>query len=189
MVKPSIHWSSISGYSLPYATRNPAYTVPGFNAVPYINDFGVAAISALIGLMNIQMVTKLRDVFDQLFGIRKTDQDKGDDPGVAEESIKLSIESPEIEEGKDSFLIGVVKDDEGNPKKDLEVNFAIANTTYASFKENEDPRKITDSNGVAVQRFQALKKGNTLAIITAKEKIKIKNFMLMFLYLLIGTTT
>ena len=135
----------------------------------------IAAINALIGLMNIQMVTKLRDVFDQLFGIRKSDQDKGDEPSVAEESIKLSIESTEIEEGKDSFLIGVVKDDEGNPKKDLEVNFAIANTTYASFKENEDPRKITDSNGVAVQRFQALKKGNTLAVITAKDKDKDKD--------------
>jgi hypothetical protein len=44
-----------------------------------ISDFGVAAISGLIGLLTTPVTKKLRDVFDVLFGIIKHD-DKGDKP-------------------------------------------------------------------------------------------------------------
>jgi hypothetical protein len=136
-----------------------------------INDFGVAGLSALIGLMATQMIKKLRDVFDSLFGITKSKYEKGDDPQVtAEENLQLSTENKEIKEGDESLLIGIVKDNEGNPKKDAPVEFAIFDTNIASFNEKETPDGITDSNGIAVKRFQAKKEGHTSAAITAKDK-------------------
>ena len=43
-----------------------------------ISDFGVAAISALVGLMTNEMTRKLRDIFDTLFGITKPEVEKGE---------------------------------------------------------------------------------------------------------------
>jgi hypothetical protein len=40
-------------------------------ATIFINDYGVAGISALVGLMTAQMTQKLRDVFESMFGIDK----------------------------------------------------------------------------------------------------------------------
>ena len=45
-----------------------------------INDFGVAGISALVGLMTDEITQKLRDVFDTLFGIAKPKGEKGENP-------------------------------------------------------------------------------------------------------------
>jgi hypothetical protein len=45
-----------------------------------ISDFGVAAISALVGLMTDEMTKKLRDIFDSLFGIVKPEAEKGESP-------------------------------------------------------------------------------------------------------------
>jgi hypothetical protein len=45
-----------------------------------ISDFGVAAISGLVGLLTTPVTKKLRDVFDVLFGIKKPEHEKGDDP-------------------------------------------------------------------------------------------------------------
>ena len=45
-----------------------------------VDDFAVAAIGALVGLMNEQITQKLRDVFNALFGVQKPPQEKGEDP-------------------------------------------------------------------------------------------------------------
>jgi hypothetical protein len=45
-----------------------------------ISDFGIAGISALVGIMTDEMTKKLRDIFDTLFGIQKPPQEKGDEP-------------------------------------------------------------------------------------------------------------
>jgi hypothetical protein len=45
-----------------------------------INDFGVAALSALVGLMTVEITQKLRDVFDSFFGIQKDEGEKGESP-------------------------------------------------------------------------------------------------------------
>ena len=45
-----------------------------------VDDFAVAGIGALVGLMSEQITKKLRDVFDSLFGIEKPKEEKGDDP-------------------------------------------------------------------------------------------------------------
>jgi hypothetical protein len=43
-----------------------------------VSDFGVAAISALVGLLTEQTTKKLRDIFDTLFGTEKPEKDKGE---------------------------------------------------------------------------------------------------------------
>jgi hypothetical protein len=144
-------------------------SVTGLSAVSVINDFGVAGLSAIIGLMTPQIVTKLRDVFNEFFGIKKSDEEQGDKTSFAE-NIGLSIENPEIEEGKESLLIGIIKDNDGKPRKDVKVDFAIFDTNTASLKQEEHPhQKITDSNGIVIHRFQANKEGKTLAAINVTD--------------------
>lgn len=45
-----------------------------------VDDFAVAAIAALTGLMTDEITKKLRDVLDTLFGIDKPDTEKGENP-------------------------------------------------------------------------------------------------------------
>jgi hypothetical protein len=142
------------------------------NATLFINDFGVAGLSAIIGLSTQPITRKLRDVFDEFFGIKKSPDEKGDDPqieGEGKDNIKLSIENTELEEGKESLLIGIAKNKDGKPI-DLQMVFAISDTKVAGFKEQEDPRGQTDLNGIAVKRFQAYKQGDTFATVTATDR-------------------
>ncbi len=71
-----------------------------------LNGFGVAGISALVGLMTPQITRKLRDVFDQFFGIGKSEAEKGDEP-VIYATLKLNAERKKIEVGKESVLIAI----------------------------------------------------------------------------------
>jgi hypothetical protein len=59
------------------------------------NEIGVAAISALVGLMNTQVTKKLRDVFDTIFGIQKQEEERGDipSPGIV---VKMNINKKEL---------------------------------------------------------------------------------------------
>jgi hypothetical protein len=46
---------------------------------PSVNtDFAIAAISALVGISTVQVTKKLRDVFNEVFGIKKDPEQKGD---------------------------------------------------------------------------------------------------------------
>jgi hypothetical protein len=143
-------------------------SVVEINRNAFINAFGVAGISALVGLMTPQITKKLRDVFDQLFGIGKAEEERGDEPGTGA-TIKLSAEKNQIEVGKDSLLIAVLTDSDGNPAEGIETYFAIFDSNRASFIEEQIPPKKTDRKGVAVIRFQAKKEGQKIkAISTAK---------------------
>ena len=134
-----------------------------------INGFGVAGLSALVGLMTPQITRKLRDVFDQFFGIGKPEEEKGDEPQKGTDTtISLSAEKNKIEIGKDSLLIAILTDQEGNPAEDIETHFAIFDSDRASLIEEQIPPKKTDKKGVAVIKFQAKKIGPTQAIATAK---------------------
>lgn len=58
-----------------------AHTLEQLSGSPTaINDFGVAGISALAGLMTDEITRKLRDVLDTLFGIDKPPGEKGESP-------------------------------------------------------------------------------------------------------------
>jgi hypothetical protein len=71
-----------------------------------ISDFGVAALSALVGLMTDEMSTKLRDIFDTLFGIAKPPEEKGEDPSKKKNkgNIKFNPERPEVKLTQDLVI-------------------------------------------------------------------------------------
>jgi hypothetical protein len=83
-----------AGWGLWYLTRPPigaglaiityiiirAGFISGSGGPAAISDFGVAGISALVGLMTDEMTSKLRDVFDTLFGIKKPEVERGESP-------------------------------------------------------------------------------------------------------------
>jgi hypothetical protein len=71
----------------------------------------------------------------------------------------LSIENPEIKVLDESLLIGIIKDNDGKPRKDVSVDLAIFDSKVASFKKKEGPYgKKTDSNVSLFRDFKLLKK-------------------------------
>jgi hypothetical protein len=120
-----------------------------------INGFGVAGLSALVGLMTPQITRKLRDVFDQFFRIGKPEEEKGDEPQKGTDTtISLSAEKNKIEIGKDSLLIAILTDQEGNPAEDIETHFAIFDSDRESLIEEQIPPKKTDKKGVVLLNFK-----------------------------------
>ena len=118
----------------------------------FINDFGVAAISGLIGLMTAQMTQKLRDVFDSLFGITKNN-DKGDvGEGPSESSLILIPKELRVKVQQESVAASQVKDADGNPIDKVQVTFGIVDNKIAELLEPGD--KETDVDGFAVARIR-----------------------------------
>jgi hypothetical protein len=130
----------------------------------FINDYGVAGISALVGLMTAQMTKKLRDVFDSLFGIEKG-SDKGE-IGISDTNISVIPEQLQIIEGEESAFVAQVKDNDGAPIPKISTSYAIVDTDIV--KTLEVPFKETDNNGVSAVRIKGIKKGKTNVIVTAK---------------------
>ena len=132
----------------------------------FINDFGVAAISGLIGLMTAQMTQKLRDVFDSLFGITKNN-DKGDvGEGPSESSLILIPKELRVKVQQESVAASQVKDADGNPIDKVQVTFGIVDNKIAELLEPGD--KETDVDGFAVARIRGNNEGNTPLIAAAK---------------------
>src|SRR5205823_268663 len=77
--------------------------------ITFINDYGVAGISALVGLMTAQMTQKLRDVFDAMFGIQKG-TDKGEIQESQENNITLIPKELQVGLNQPSVLVATVKD-------------------------------------------------------------------------------
>ena len=138
----------------------------GQASISFINDFGVAGISGLVGLMTAQMTQKLRDVFDSLFGISK-DNDKGDvGEGPSESSLTLIPKELKVKVQQESVAASQVKDTDGNPIDKVQVTFGIADNKIAELLEPGD--KETDVDGFAVVRIKGNNEGNTQLIAAAK---------------------
>jgi hypothetical protein len=85
----------------------------------FINDYGVAGISAVVGLMTGQMTQKLRDVFDTIFGISKGN-DKGDiEPG--DNFLTVIPSEIHIKKNEEAFVGVALKDNEDKGVKDTKV--------------------------------------------------------------------
>jgi hypothetical protein len=78
-----------------------------------INDFGVSAVSALVGLMTVRMTHKLKDIFDSLFGTAKTNADKGEHPAIHSRGIKLGLEKTRLKRGERTHLNARVTNSDG----------------------------------------------------------------------------
>jgi hypothetical protein len=125
--------------------------------IAFISDYGVAGVSALVGLMTAQVTTKLRDVFDTMFGIQKG-TDKGE-IDVVEDNITLTPKDLTLNKDMQSVLVAVVKDNSNKPVTNKEVEFAIVDSGIV--KPCDGAKQTTDTNGMAVLRIDGIKEGNT----------------------------
>jgi hypothetical protein len=136
-----------------------------------INDFGVAGMSALVGLMEDEMTTKLRDIFDTLFGIKKPPQEKGDEPmKVNQAGIKFSDDQKTEVKVTDSIEIKAkVLNIDGKPVENTIVLFAIDHPNFAEFLETADKSKaniVTDSTGSSSVKIKGLNTGEIIVTVT-----------------------
>jgi hypothetical protein len=127
------------------------------SATGFINDYGVAGISAVVGLMTAQMTQKLRDVFDAMFGIQKG-TDKGEIE-IHEKNITIVPKEMQISINQSSVLVAIIMDNANKPIPNLEVHFGIVDSTVV--KSLDTPPTKTDANGIAVLRIQGSKVGDT----------------------------
>src|SRR5919197_884861 len=119
-----------------------------------ISDFAIAAVSAIVGLITTPAMKKLRDIFDVLFGIRKTEEGKRDEPATTtkkegEANIKLSIPKSKIKIGEELEIKADVTKKDGTYANNIEVIFNISNTGVVAFKNDHNNKVITDSKGLA----------------------------------------
>jgi hypothetical protein len=127
---------------------------PGQGGIGFINDYGVAGVSALVGLMTAQMTQKLRDIFDAMFGIQKG-TDKGDVEVNQENNIIITPKELQISVNKTSVLVAVVKDNANKAISGVNVDFGVVDSNVV--KPLDSTQKKTDTNGMAVLSIQAIK--------------------------------
>ena len=138
-----------------------------------INDFGVAGMSALVGLMEDEMTTKLRDIFDTLFGIKKSAEEKGDEP-IKVNRTSIVFPDDQKTEVKVTDLIELkakVINADGIPVENAKVVFAIDDASNAEFVGTADKSKAdvdTDSTGTANVKIKGLKSGVVTITTTTK---------------------
>jgi hypothetical protein len=109
-----------------------------------VSDFGVAAISALVGLLTEQTTRKLRDIFDTLFGTEKPEKLKGESRARAA-SIQL-VALDDFKLNKPARITAELKKSDGSPATGIKVTFIPHEPGRAELKPIMD---VTDSKGVA----------------------------------------
>ena len=130
-------------------------------------------MSALVGLMEDEMTTKLRDIFDTLFGIKKSAEEKGDEP-IKVNRTSIVFPDNQKTEVKVTDLIELkakVINADGIPVENAKVVFAIDDASNAEFVGTADKSKAdvdTDSTGTANVKIKGLKVGNVVVRATTK---------------------
>jgi hypothetical protein len=163
-----------------YLTFRAGFVTGGASVV---SDFGVAAIGALVGLLTDEATTKLRDIFDTLFGIKKPDEEKGDVGGRAR-GAKITLEPNKTEVKVNDMLdlkTRVVKSD-GRAADKVKVHLSILKNNIAEFVDVPPPAakdvidKETDAKGTITIKVKGVGAGETPITATAgvEEEIKEK---------------
>jgi len=115
--------------------------------VRIISDFGIAAISALVGLVSDEMIVRLRDVFRTFFGITTL---QGTD------ELVVTFPKRNIIKGEKIPISAILA--EVRSSQDLSAYFFVDDTTIAKFEQNEE--KFNDS-GIATVNIEGLEVGHT----------------------------
>jgi hypothetical protein len=112
-----------------------------------ISEFGIAAISALVGLMSDEMISRLRDVFRSLFGINdfKSEQD-----------LQLSFDRNNIHINEEILISATIS--ELRPNQAFDVYFLVEDTSVVEFIA-KDSR--FNPSGIATARIKAISNGAT----------------------------
>ncbi len=144
----------------------------------FVNIYGVAGLSALIGLMTGQMTQKLRDVFDAIFGIKKENIHKGD-VETTDNNIIVIPSVLNLRKNEESSVMISLKDNNGDPSKHTKVFFRISDTDKLTLLENDI--KLTDDNGMTFFKVRGKDEGEAEIILSCKisdknslESIKVK---------------
>ncbi|MER5176137.1 MAG: hypothetical protein ABJB73_10235 [Candidatus Nitrosocosmicus sp.] len=143
----------------------------------FVNIYGVAGLSALIGLMTGQMTQKLRDVFDAVFGIKKENVHKGD--VEQDNNIIVNPSVLNLSKNEESGVIVLIKDNNGEPLKQTKVFFRIIDTDKLTLLDSDI--KLTDDNGMTFLKVKGTSEGKTEIILYCKisdknslESVKVK---------------
>jgi hypothetical protein len=136
-----------------------------------VSDFGVVSISALVGIMSVPMSEKLRDIVNELFGIRKPEIERGESPEKkCQPRIKISALKTEIKVGEEMNLEVDVNKSDGSPAEKTPVHFAISDSTIAEFAEDIS-KKETNDKGVLSVKIKGKKEGDVVVtVITTIEE-------------------
>src|SRR5918912_1582917 len=117
---------------------------------------------------------KLRGLFDVLFGIRKTEEAKVDEPATTikkegEANIKLSIPKSKIKIGEELEIKADITKKDGTYANNIEVSFNISNSRIVAFKNghSSNNKVITDSKGLAFATIIGISKGITTITATS----------------------
>jgi hypothetical protein len=125
-----------------------------------ISDFGVAGISALVGLMTDEMTAKLRDVFDSLFGIKKSEAERGESPVKKKtKRVELSAKTNSISINEKLNVNSKITKSDGTPAASDPVNFVINDSSIVAFTGASDQK--TNNDGIATVEIQGKKTGVT----------------------------
>jgi hypothetical protein len=120
-----------------------------------ISDFGVAAMSALVGLLTEQTTRKLRDVFDTLFGTVKSPREKGELTAKAGSLNLIALDDFKL--NKPTRLTAELKKSNGTPASGIKVTYRPNEPGVAEFKPIMD---VSDSKGVAIVEIIGKKQGS-----------------------------
>ena len=146
VTKPLIGAALAAGiYFLLRSTLLTTVSAPPVSGVAAINEYGVAGISLLVGLMTSQMTQKLRDVFDSMFGIQKG-TDKGDVDKVIGTNLFVIPKSLQLTISQIGALVAFVKNNANKPVSSIGVEFGIVDSNVVI--PLESTLKKTDSYGI-----------------------------------------
>ena len=138
-----------------------------------ISDFGVAGLSALVGLMTDEMTKKLRDIFDTLFGIKKPPEEKGEEKAKKNLS-KISFakdQKTQIKVNEEIELKANVTDIDGKPADKTKVHFVNSNIAIVEFIDSTDKDIadiITTNSGIANIKIKGIKEGSSTITVSYK---------------------
>jgi hypothetical protein len=171
-----------AGWGLWYLTRPPigaalaiityiiirAGFISGSGGPAAISDFGVAGISALVGLMTDEMTSKLRDVFDTLFGIKKPEAERGESPVKKTKRVELSAKTNSISINDKLNVNAKITKSDGTPASGVLTSFVINDSSIIGF--TGDSYQKTNNDGIATVEIQGMKTGVTS--VTARTTIE-----------------
>lgn len=155
--KSWVHWY----YTRPLVGASLAVIVyvifrAGLVTGPDLNYFGVAAISAIAGLMASAVTQKIRDLVDILFGGKKTDKEKGDIDNISSRAnISLTIPKTQIKVGEEIECISKISNTYGKPNENILTQFNISDSNIAEFVPPITTSVNTTSDGIAKIKIKA----------------------------------
>lgn len=122
--------------------------------------------------MTDEMSTKLRDIFDTLFGIVKPSEEKGEDPSKKKNkgNIKFNPERPEVKLTQDLVIKAHITRRDGGSAVNAEVLFNIKDPKVAKVKAADT---MTDFAGVASVTIEGVTIDETTMTLTATIKEEI----------------